>query len=152
MTSSEVAVNRRARPDEISLIHLHAQAESASLRKMGSRSLRRSAIAAIAAIALGVTAASVAFAGGSYARPASRSEHSVILAALRANDGDSAEVQGVYVSRSNSSLAVICVRTPDAGLQAFVFHHTGRAWRYLTSGSPGAAGSPADRHLERACH
>jgi hypothetical protein len=116
---------------------------------MGSRSLRRSAIAAIA---LAVTAASVALAGGSYARPAIRSERSAIVAALKANDGSSAGVQGVYVSRSDSSLAVVCVRTPDAGLRAFVFHHTGHAWRYLTSGPPGAAGSPTDRHLERACH
>jgi len=47
---------------------------------MGSRSLRRSAIAAIA---LAVTAASVALAGGSYVRPATRSERSAIVAALK---------------------------------------------------------------------
>jgi hypothetical protein len=116
---------------------------------MGSRLLRRSAIVVIALV---TTAASVAFADSSYARPATRPERSAVVAALRANDGSSAGVQGVYVSRSDSSLAVVCVRTPDAGLRAFVFHHTGHAWRYLTSGSPGAAGSPTDTHLERACH
>jgi anti-sigma-K factor RskA len=116
---------------------------------MWSHSLWRSAIAAIA---LAVAAANVALAGGSVARPAIRSERSAILAALEANDGSSAGVRGVYVSRSDSSLAVVCVRTPDAGLRAFVFHHTAHAWRYLTSGSPGAAGSSTDRHLERACH
>lgn len=104
------------------------------------------------AIALVVTAPGVALAGGSSARPAIKSERSAILGALKANDGSTAGVQGVYVSRSDSSLAVVCVRTPDAGLRAFVFHHVGHAWRYLTSGPPGAAGSPTDRHLERACH
>ncbi len=73
------------------------------------------------------------------------------MAAFTANDGRSSEVHGVYVSRSNSSLAVVCLRTPEAGSRAFVFHHAGRSWRYVTSGSPGSAGSSADRRLEQAC-
>ncbi len=70
------------------------------------------------------------------------------MAAFTANDGISSEVHGVYVSRSSSGLAVVCVRTPEAGARAFVFRHAGRSWRYVTSGSPG---SSADRRLEQAC-
>lgn len=73
------------------------------------------------------------------------------MAAFDANDGNSSEVHGVYVSRSNASLAVVCVRTPEAGSQAFVFSHAQRSWRYVTSGSVGRAGSLADRRLEQAC-
>lgn len=73
------------------------------------------------------------------------------MAAFTANDGSSSEVHGVYVSRSSSGLAVVCVRTPEAGSRAFVFRHAGRSWRYVTSGSPGSAGSSADRRLEQAC-
>jgi hypothetical protein len=57
----------------------------------------------------------------------------------------------VYVSRSNPSLAVVCIRTPEAGTQAFVLHHTRRSWRYLTSGAVGSTGTLSDRRLERAC-
>ncbi len=73
------------------------------------------------------------------------------MASFTANDGSSSEVHGVYVSRSNSSLAVVCVRTPEAGIQAYVFGHARRSWRYLTSGSVGHAGNSADRRLEGAC-
>jgi len=90
-------------------------------------------------------------AAGSSARPATRSERSAIMVSFTANDGSSSEVHGVYVSRSNSSLAVVCVRTPEAGTQAFVFRHASRSWRYVTSGSAGSAGSSTDRLLERAC-
>jgi len=102
-------------------------------------------------MALAVTPATTAFAGGSSARPATKSERSAIMASFTANDGSASEVHGVYVSRSNSSLAVVCVRTPEAGTQAYVFRHASRSWRYMTSGSPGSAGSSADRLLERAC-
>ncbi len=103
----------------------------------------------LAVIALAVTPTSAA--AGSSTRPATKSERSAIMTAFTANDGNSSEVHGVYVSRSNSSLAVVCVRTPEAGTQAFVFRHTSRSWRYVTSGSAGSAGSSADRRLERAC-
>ena len=73
------------------------------------------------------------------------------MATFTANDGNSSEVHGVYVSRSNSSLAVVCVRTPEAGSQAFVFRHSQRSWRYVTSGPVGHAGNPPDRRLEQAC-
>jgi len=72
------------------------------------------------------------------------------MASFTANDGSSSEVHGVYVSQSNSSLAVVCVRTPEAGTQAYVFRHA-RSWRYVTSGPVGRAGNPADRRLEQAC-
>jgi hypothetical protein len=73
------------------------------------------------------------------------------MAVFTVNDGSSSEVRGVFLSRSSSSLAVVCVRTPEAGPQAFVFRRAQRSWRYVTSGSLGRAGSVADRRLERAC-
>jgi len=90
-------------------------------------------------------------AAGPAVRPATRSERSAIMASFTANDGSASGVHGVYVSRSDSSLAVVCVRTPEAGPRAFVFRHARSAWRYVTSGSPGSAGSTADRRIERAC-
>jgi hypothetical protein len=57
----------------------------------------------------------------------------------------------VYVSRSNASLAVVCIRTPEAGTQAFVLRHTRRSWRYVTSGAVGSTGTLTERRLERAC-
>jgi hypothetical protein len=73
------------------------------------------------------------------------------MASFIANDGGSSGVRGVYVSQSNSSLAVVCLRTPEAGSQAFVFRRAGRSWRYVTNGPTGRTGRPADRRLERAC-
>lgn len=102
-------------------------------------------------MALAAITATTASAAGSSARPATKSERSAIMASFTANDGSASEVHGVYVSRSNSSLAVVCVRTPEAGTQAYVFRHASRSWRYVTSGSVGSAGSPADRRLELAC-
>lgn len=95
--------------------------------------------------------ASSALASSSSARPATKSERTAIMAAFTANDGNSSEVRSVYVSRSNSSLAVVCVRTPEAGSRAFVFRHSQRAWRYVTSGPVGRAGNTAERRLEQAC-
>jgi hypothetical protein len=95
--------------------------------------------------------ATAGLASSSSSRPATKSERSAIMATFTANDGSASEVHGVYVSRSNSNLAVVCARTPDAGSQAFVFRHAQRSWLYVTSGSPGRAGSSADRRLERAC-
>jgi hypothetical protein len=114
---------------------------------MKFRSLSSTALA----VAVAMVPAGTALATGSSARPATRSERSAIMAAFTANDGSSSEVHGVYVSRSSSSLAVVCVRTPEAGKQAYVFSHAQRSWRYATSGPVGRAGNPADRRLEHAC-
>jgi hypothetical protein len=111
--------------------------------------LRRLAAGAIAVTVTVLVQIPNAPATGSAVRAATKSERSAIMAAFTANDGNSAEVRGVYVSRSNSSLAVVCVRTPEAGSQAFVFRHTKRSWSYVTSGSVGRAGSSADRRLEQ---
>jgi len=113
--------------------------------------LRSLAPGVLAIIVMAAMPVSSALATSSSARPATRSERSAIAAAFTANDGSSSEVHGVYVSRSNTRLAVVCVRTPEAGSQAFVFRHVQRSWRYVTSGSVGRAGSLADRRLEQAC-
>jgi hypothetical protein len=113
--------------------------------------LRSLAPGVFAVVVMALMPASSALATSSSARPATKSERSAIMAAFTANDGSSSGVNGVYVSRSNSSLAVVCVRTPEAGEQAFVFHRAQRSWRYVTSGSVGRAGSLTDRRLEQAC-
>jgi hypothetical protein len=105
----------------------------------------------LAVTALTLNAAAAAFAGSSSARPATRSERAAIMKAYTANDGSSSGVHGVYVSRSNSPLAVVCVHTPEAGIQGFVFGRAHGSWRYITSGPAGRAGNSADRQLERAC-
>lgn len=105
----------------------------------------------LSVIVLAATFLGNAFAASSGARPAGRSERSAIVSAFTASDGNSSEVRGVYVSRSNSSLAVVCARTPEAGTQAYVFHHVQRSWRYVTSGRVGRAGNAVDRSLEQAC-
>jgi hypothetical protein len=73
------------------------------------------------------------------------------MKAFTAADGSSSGVHGVYVSRSNSSLAVVCVHTPEAGIQGFVFGRAHGSWRYVTSGPAGRVGNAADRQLEHAC-
>lgn len=93
----------------------------------------------------------IACAAHSGARPATKSERSAIIAAFTASDGNATEVHGVFVSRSNAGLAVVCTRTPEAGTLSYVFHRAGRAWRYLTSGPVGKTGNSAQRALERAC-
>lgn len=119
-------------------------------RSNGAR--RRSsftAAVAVTALALVTTASAVASSGPWY--PAKGTQRSAIMKSLTANDGSSAQVRGVYVSSSNSSLAVVCIRTPEAGIQAFVLNHVGHSWRYATSGAVGRAGNAADRRLEHAC-
>lgn len=86
------------------------------------------------------------------ARPASAAARSGLVSSFTANDGSASEIHGVYVSGTDAGLGVVCIRTPDAGAQAYVFRHVGRAWRYVTSGAPGRTGSTADRRLERVCH
>jgi len=106
--------------------------------------------AAAAVLALSLAAVD-ALAASSAARPATRSERVAIVKALAASDGNISSLVGVYVSRSNQSLAVVCQRTPEAGVQAIVFGHVHGSWRYLTSGPVGRAGNSADRRLEHAC-
>ena len=119
-----------------------------SLESLGM-TLRSLALGVLAVTTTILVPASGALAGSSAVRPATRSERSAIMATFTANDGSSAEVRGVYVSRSSSSLAVVCVRTPEAGSQAFVFQRVQRSWRYVTSGRVGRAGSLAYRRLEQ---
>jgi hypothetical protein len=92
-----------------------------------------------------------ALASSSGARRATSSERSGLLATYRANDGGTTGVYAEYVSTSDSSLGVVCVRTPEAGREAFVERRSGRSWKYAASGAVGRAGNAADRRLERAC-
>ncbi len=98
-------------------------------------------------VALGGTA----LAANSGARPATRSERAGVLHAFAINDGSPSQVSAVYVSRSDSSLAVACVRSPDAGTQGYVFRRSRHSWRYVTSGKAGHAGNASERRLETAC-
>lgn len=107
------------------------------------------AAVAITALALVTTASAVA-SGGPWS-PARASQRSAVIKSFAANDGSSAQVRGVSISSSDSSLAVVCVRSPEAGIQAFVLNQVGRSWRYATSGPAGRAGNAADRRLEHAC-
>lgn len=90
-------------------------------------------------------------AAGAGARPATRSERATIIAAYSAADGNASEVRGVFVSRSDPSLAVVCARTPEAGTRSYVFAQSRHRWRYVTSGPVGKAGDSTERTLERAC-
>lgn len=108
-------------------------------------------MAALTAGAIATAFAADALASGSLARPATKSERAAIVKSFIANDGSATGVDGVYVSRSNAGLAVVCQRTPEAGVKAYVFGHSHSSWHYLAGGSPGRAGSSADRRLERAC-
>lgn len=110
-----------------------------------------SVIAALAAASLMSALAASAAAGSSLTRPANRSERVAIMRSFVASDGNPSGVAAVYLSRSNPSLAVVCQRTPEAGVQTYVFGRSHGTWHYLASGSPGHAGTPADRRLEHAC-
>ena len=74
-----------------------------------------------------------------------------MLATYRANDGGTTGVYATYVSTADPKYGVVCVRTPEAGREAFVVHRSGRSWRYATSGLAGHAGTAAERRLEHAC-
>ncbi|HMD56573.1 MAG TPA: hypothetical protein VKG82_03785 [Solirubrobacteraceae bacterium] len=120
------------------------------IRRTIPRRARVSTISAIVA-ALALSLAGGALAASTSARPPTKSERAAILKAFAANDANSSSVRGVYVSRSNANLAVVCERTPEAGSRAYVFGRSHGSWRYLVSGAPGGAGNSADRRLERAC-
>ena len=115
--------------------------------------MRRPARAAAAlslSFALALPAAGLA-SGPSVRRASSAERRAIVAYYVKEDGGSSRGVYGVYVSRTNSSLAVLCARTPEAGNEAFVVRRSHGGWRYETSGKPGRAGSSSDRQLERAC-
>lgn len=112
--------------------------------------MRRFAIAGGAVLAAAIAPATAALASSS-ARPATHSERSALIAAYRHNDGNSSAIRGVYISRSSSSLGVVCTSSPEAGVQAAVFQHSGRSWRLVAQGRAGHAGTSTDKRLETAC-
>jgi hypothetical protein len=115
---------------------------------MNTHTIARASICTALAVLLPGTAA---LASSSGARRASSSERSGLLATYRANDGGTTGVYAEYVSTSDSSLGVVCVRTPEAGREAFVERRSGHSWKYAASGPVGRAGNAADRRLEHAC-
>jgi hypothetical protein len=119
--------------------------------KRRSRAVVLALAAALPATAIVSGAAAFASLGAANARPATRSERQAVSAAFAREDGNASQIRAVDVSRSNSSLAVACAKTPEAGTYAYVFVRSHGRWRYTTSGRPGRVGSVADRKLERAC-
>lgn len=107
--------------------------------------------ALVAAAALSVALAPAALASGG-TRTATHSERSAILKVLKANDGSTSGVTGVYVSRSNSALAIVCERSPEGGPEAYVFTRSGSHWRLSAFGRARHAGNSTDRSLETVCH
>jgi hypothetical protein len=85
------------------------------------------------------------------AHPATGTARSGLISTFTASDGSAAEIRGLYLANTNPPLGVVCIRTPDAGAQAYVFRRSGRSWRYVTSGVPGRSGNATDRQLERSC-
>jgi hypothetical protein len=116
-----------------------------------SGSARWLAVAALVTACVGVASNASASIGTANARQASRGEHRALAAVFGREDGNPSEIRGVYVSRFDSSLAVVCARTPEAGTYAYVFVRSHGRWRYATSGRPGRAGNGRQRHLEHAC-
>ena len=112
--------------------------------------IRRGAGVGGAAVLSLALAASAALAS-SPARPASHSEHAALVAAFAKQDGNPSEIRSVQISRSNSSIAVVCVKTPEGGPQDAVFHRYGRSWKLTSSGRPGTTGSASERRLEHVC-
>jgi hypothetical protein len=97
-----------------------------------------------------LVATPVAALASSVVRPANRSDRSGLIRALVREDGTSRGVSGVYISRSNPRLGVVCQRTPDSGKVGWVFRRAGGAWSYVTS-SRASAGSALERRLAHLC-
>lgn len=116
-----------------------------------SGNVRWLVVAALVTACMGVASNSSASIGAANARPATRSEHHALAGVFGREDGNPSEIRGVYVSRSDANLAVVCARTPEAGTYAYVFSRSHGQWRYATSGRPGRAGSSRQRQLEHAC-
>lgn len=112
-----------------------------------SRTRRLYASAAAVTALAAVPAAALA---SSVARSANRSERSGLIRALVREDGTSRGVSGVYISRSDPRLGVVCQRTPDSGKVGWVFRRAGGGWSYVTS-SRASAGSAPERRLEHVC-
>lgn len=110
---------------------------------------RRAWITAILISGLLGSVAATASAASPSPRAATGSARSGLVSTFTANDGSVSEIHSVYVS---GTLGMVCIHTPDAGTQAYVFRHVGRTWQYAASGTPGRAGNTADRQLERVCH
>ncbi len=115
-----------------------------------ARGVPRAAGALLFTVLALVLLAQAAYAA-SVARPATRAERAALVAAFASQDGNTAEIRSIQISRSNSTLAVVCVRTPEAGPEAALFRRSGRSWRLHSSGRPGTSGSSAERRLELAC-
>lgn len=118
---------------------------------MVSRPIGRLIVTALAVAAFYAPVVVWASSSAADARSATRSERAAVLSVYAREDGNASRVRGVYVSRANSSLAVACARTPEAGTLAYVFARSHGHWRYATSGRPGHAGNTAERRLELAC-
>ncbi|MEA2298694.1 MAG: hypothetical protein QOF77_1630 [Solirubrobacteraceae bacterium] len=103
------------------------------------------------ATALAVLAAPACALAASTVRPAGKTDRAALVRALVRQDGTSAGVTGVSISRSHPSLAVVCQRTPDGGRVAYLFKRRGHAWSYLTDSRSAAPRSALERGLERAC-
>ena len=111
----------------------------------------RRATAVIGACALALTVAASAAFASSLTRPASHSEHAALVAAFAKQDGNPSEIRSIQISRSNSSIAVICVKTPEGGPQDAVFHRSGRSWKLTSAGRPGTTGTSTERRIEHVC-
>lgn len=111
--------------------------------------MRKLALPAVLVLSLLPSAAAAG--SHSYSRPATRAERRAIAATFAANDGSPSEIHAIYLARADARLAVVCVRTPEAGMQGYVFERARRGWRYVTSGRAGRAGDAADRRLEASC-
>jgi phosphoglucomutase len=98
-----------------------------------------------------LTPVASSLAAGAAAKPAAGATRSAVLKAFAAADGNASEVKGIYVSRSNAALAVVCEKTPEAGYRAYVFAGAHGSWRLSALGVPGRAGNSSDRQVERAC-
>ncbi len=103
---------------------------------------------AVAAAALLAPGAAVAAGTVVPARGATRAS---LVHAFVVQDGSSAGIRGVYVSRSRPPLGVVCQRTPDAGTVRFLFRSSGRSWRFAFSTTGRRRGGALAQQLERAC-
>ncbi|MEA2197923.1 MAG: hypothetical protein QOJ25_1974 [Solirubrobacteraceae bacterium] len=113
---------------------------------LGHRASRLAAVAAVAAAFFIPVSGAPAAGGVTAAHGATRS---ALVHAFVTQDGTSQGIVGVYVA---GSAAVVCQRTPDAGLLRFLFRHAGSSWHYVFSARSTAKGTATQRRLERACH
>ena len=116
-----------------------------------SRGISRTYLLCTSAAVIAALAATPAAAlASSVVRSARGSDRSGLIRALVREDGTSRGVTGVYVSRSHSTLGVVCQRTPDSGKVSYLFKRNGRSWSYVTN-SRSSTSSALYRQLEHAC-